>query len=135
MFYRNHILPFLFMSYSLVVMFLAIRVIATLAKVVMSLAIRLVTTVAKVVMYLAIGVASIVAKVVVSLSIRLVTTVAKVVMSLAIRVGNIVAKISALKYQIPYLLVHGIQLSGDVPGNQSGQHCGQVRLLHKQILQ
>ena len=118
-----------------VVMSLAIRLVTTVTKVVISLAIGLVTTVAKVVMSLEIGVVSIVAKMVVFLSIRLVTTVGKVVMSLAVRVGNIVAKISSLKDQIPYLLVHSIQLSGDVPGNQSGQYCGQVRLLHKQILQ
>jgi len=89
-------------------------------KVVTSLANRLFNTVAKVVMYLAI---------------RLVSTVVKVVVSVAIRLGNIMPKISVLKDQSPYLLVHGIQLSGDVPGNQSGQHCGQVRLLHEQILQ
>jgi hypothetical protein len=75
------------------------------------------------------------AKVATSLVNRVVSTVAKVVMSLIIRVSNIVAKISVSKDQIPYLLVHSIQLSGDVPGNQSGQHCGQVRLLHEQILQ
>jgi hypothetical protein len=34
-----------------------------------------------------------------------------------------------------YLLVHSVQLSGNVPGDEGGQHCGQVGLLHKQVFE
>jgi hypothetical protein len=72
---------------------------------------------------------------VLSLENMVVSTVAKIMMSLALTMTNIVDKMSVSTDQTPYLLVHSIQLSGDVPGNQSGQHGGQVRLLHEQILQ
>lgn len=56
--------------------------------------------------------------------------------SLAIRVVSTIARnIYVFKDQDSHLLVHSIQFSGDVPGNQSGQHRGQVRLLDEQVLQ
>jgi hypothetical protein len=101
----------------------------------MSLANMVVSTRAKEVTSLANSVVNAVTKVAMSLANIVISTVAKVVTSLAVTMNNIVAKMPVSRVQTPYLLVHSIQLSGDVPGNQSGQHGGKVCLLHEQILQ
>ena len=61
--------------------------------------------------------------VVTTLSVRVVSSVAKVVMSLA-ELSISQPKISVLQDQSPYVLIHSVQFSVNIPGNQSDQHCG-----------